>query len=341
MIWSFRPFDIGETVRVLDGDSAGRIEGMSTRVGLLSAVIACAPLLVGCGSVSPHGSVNVPALRAVPSHSSHIVEIVMENKEAGDVLGNRQAPFVNRLARRYGAAQASYAITHPSLPNYLALTSGSTHGIASDCTDCHVAGQNLIDQLEAAGVSWKAYMEDLPRPCFAGARYRGYAKKHDPFLYYDDIAASRARCAKVVSFGRLVDDLSAGTLPTFSFLSPNLCHDTHDCAVSSGDRFLARIVPRLLAELGPHGVLVLTWDEGRSVRGCCAGSHGGRIPTIVAGPDVRPGARVRIRVDHYGVLHTIEKALGLPALAAAADPSHGDLEGLFRRSVLRRARRTA
>lgn len=306
--------------------------GVTARVAGLTAVVAGAASLATCGSASP-GPLDLGAPQALPaSRSSHVVEIVMENKEDADILGSRQAPYVNGLARRYGRATASFAITHPSLPNYLALTSGSTHGIAGDCTDCHVGGTNLVDQLETARVSWNAYMEDLPRPCFRGAQSRGYAKKHDPFVYYDDVVGSPARCRHVVGFRGLAADVRAGALPTFAFISPNLCHDSHDCAVSTGERFLARLVPSLLRELGPHGFVVLTWDEGSSDRGCCGGAHGGRIPTIVAGPDVRRGGRDRAPVDHYGVLRTIENALGLPPLAAAANPTHGSLAQLFRRA---------
>jgi hypothetical protein len=126
-------------------------------------------------------------------------------------------------------------------------------------------------------------------------------------------------------------DLRRGTLPTYAFIAPNLCHDTHDCGVSTGDRFLARLVPALLRELGPHGYLVVTWDEGSSDSGCCRGSTGGHIATVVAGPDVRPGARDATPVDHYGVLRTIEDSLRLAPLGAAADPIHGTLRGLFAR----------
>jgi hypothetical protein len=263
--------------------------------------------------------------------SSHVVTIVMENKEYGQVIGNRDAPYVNRLARRYGLATRSYGVRHPSLPDYLALTSGSTHGIDSDCTDCHVAARNIVDQLEAAHLSWKAYMEDMPTPCFRGAGAGGYAKKHNPFAYYDDVAADARRCRRVVPFGQLSADLRHGALPAYAFVSPNLCDDTHDCGVAAGDRFLARLVPVLLRALGPQGYLVLTWDEGSSDRGCCGGSQGGRIATIVAGPLVRRGARDAHPLDHYGVLGTVEDTLGLPKLGAAADPRHGRLDGLFGR----------
>jgi hypothetical protein len=256
----------------------------------------------------------------------------MENEEASAVIGNPQTPYINRLARRGGLATRSYAIRHPSLPNYLALTSGSTHGVTSDCTSCHVQGPSIADQLDAAHRSWRAYMEDLAKPCFRGASAGGYAKKHDPFMYYDSVAGNPSRCRRVVPFTALARDLRRGAMPAYAFISPNLCHDGHDCGIQEADRFLSGLVPALLRALGPHGYLVLTWDEGSSDEGCCGTAHGGRIATVVVGPDVRAGARDARPVDHYGVLATVEDSLGLPRLGAAADPVHGTLQGLFVRS---------
>jgi phospholipase C len=256
----------------------------------------------------------------------------MENTESTDVLGNPAAPFLNSLVGAHGLATQSYAIAHPSLPNYLALTSGSTDGISSDCTDCHVRARNIVDQLEGAHISWKAYLEDAPGPCFRGAAAGGYAKKHNPFIYYEDIVSSPARCGKLVGFGQLAADLRRGQLPTYAWITPNLCDDGHDCGLSVADRFLARTEPALARELGPHGLLLLTWDEGSSDRGCCAGAaKGGHIATIVISPDVRGAQRLAAPVDHYGVLGTIEQALHLPALAGAADPRSGRLTALFAR----------
>jgi phosphatidylinositol-3-phosphatase len=294
------------------------------------ALTCAALLLAGCGTSAMTAAPALPPASALPrSASSHVVVIVMENEEAGGVLGSSDAPYLNSLARRYALAANSYAIRHPSLPNYLALTSGSTHGITSDCTDCHVAGRNIVDQLEAAHLSWKGYMEDIPHPCSSVAGSDGYAKKHDPFMYYDDIARSPSRCRRVVGFDVLANDLRRGRLPTFSFITPNLCHDMHDCSVATGDRFLSGLVPQLLRELGPRGFLVVTWDEGSSDSGCCVDAHGGRIATIVAGPAVRRGARSGRAVDHYGVLRTIENALGLPPLGGATARRSGTLDGLF------------
>jgi phospholipase C len=263
--------------------------------------------------------------------TSHIVVILMENKESSDVLASTAAPYETSLARRYGLAVNSFAITHPSLPNYLALTSGSTDGITSDCTSCPVNAHNLVDQLTAAGVSWKAYLQGVPGPCFAGAGAGNYAKRHNPFAYYTDVMRSHARCGHLVGFGALSADLRAHRLPTFVWITPDVCNDTHDCGVATGDAFLKALVPSLLSELGPSGFLVLTWDEGTSNAGCCGGTaRGGHVATIVAGPGVRAGARESQPIDHYGVLATIERALGLPLLGAAADARNGTLAPLFR-----------
>jgi hypothetical protein len=253
----------------------------------------------------------------------------MENHEYGDIVGSRDAPFVNRLATRGALATHSYAVTHPSLPNYLALTGGATFGIADDCTDCHVAQRNIIDQLEARGLSWRAYMEGMPSPCFRGAGSGGYAKKHDPFAYYDDIAGAAGRCAEIVPADRLSDDLRSGRLPAFVWLTPDLCHDMHDCSVRTGDRYLARVVPSLERALGPHGFLALVWDEGTSDAGCCRLARGGRVPLILVGPDVKRGLRAAAPYDHYSLLRTIDDAIGAAPLGAAGCGCTTPLDALF------------
>jgi phosphatidylinositol-3-phosphatase len=289
-------------------------------------------LSAGCAQAGGGRPLDVQQASSLPSPtSSRVIVIVMENAEYSEVLGNPAAPYINALARRYGLATQSFGIGHPSLPNYLALTSGSTQGVSSDCTDCHVGAPNIVDQMEGAGISWKAYLEDEPTACFKGAGAGGYAKKHNPFIYYDDIAGSPGRCKRLVGFTQLAADLRRGRLPTYAWISPNLCDDGHDCGVAGGERFLARTVPALLRELGPHGFLVLTWDEGSSQRECCGVARGGQVATILAGPDVRRGGRDGQAVDHYGVLGTIEEALGLPPLAGAADPRSGRLTPLFTR----------
>src|SRR5436305_9510289 len=161
-------------------------------------------------------------------------------------------------------------------------------------------------------------MEDLPHACFKASGARGYAKKHDPFVYYRGIARSRALCRNVVPLHRLAGDEALGRLPRFSWITPNVCHDMHDCSIAAGDRFLARTVPLLLQALGPRGLLILTWDEGSSDSGCCRFASGGHVVTILAGPLARDGARLQTATDHYSVLQTIEDLLGVRRLGHAA-----------------------
>jgi hypothetical protein len=298
------------------------------------ALTALSVTLGACGGgtiVAPTQNRPAPIARLPGGGPTHVAVIVMENEEYGDIIGSSSTPYINALARRSAVATRMYAIRHPSLPNYLALTSGSTHGIDSDCTDCTVPGSGLAGQLSGRQISWQAYMEDLPHPCYPGAGAGNYAKKHDPFIYYRQIASDPAACARIVPFSRLGADEQGRRLPAFTWITPNLCHDMHDCGPAVGDRFLARIVPPLLRALGPRGLLILTWDEGSSDDGCCRLATGGHVATILAGPAAQAGARLAIPTDHYSVLQTIEDLLGVPRLAGAACSCTPSLAPLLKR----------
>jgi hypothetical protein len=286
-------------------------------IKLAVCTITITLLVAACGAGHTITSVQTaasPRASVKGGPPQHIAVLLMENEEYGDIVGSHDTPFINRLARRYALARQMYAVTHPSLPNYLALTGGSTFGIDSDCTDCSIRATSLATQLERARIPWRAYMEDLPHPCFTGAGAGDYAKKHDPFVYY----RPRTGCQNVVPLTRLAADERAHALPRFIWITPNLCHDMHDCDPATGDRFLSRLVPPLLAALGRNGLLILTWDEGSSDDGCCRLASGGHIATIVAGPGARAGARFSTPTDHYSTLQTVEDLLGLPRLRGAA-----------------------
>jgi hypothetical protein len=287
----------------------------------VAVAIAALAAVAGCGGATvlpPSQSRPAPKVQLASGPPAHVAVLVMENAEFGQVIGSGAAPYINRLARTYGIATGSYAIRHPSLPNYLALTGGSTFGISSDCTDCSVPGSGLGGQLQSRHVSWKAYMEGLPRPCFTGPGADDYSKKHNPFVYYQALVRNPAACRKVVPLSALQRDEARHSLPTFIWITPGLCHDTHNCDLRTGDRFLAGLLPPLLRSLGHNGILFLTWDEGSSDNGCCRLARGGHIATIVAGPGARRGARLPTPVDHYSVLQTIEDLLDLPRLGGAA-----------------------
>jgi acid phosphatase len=228
----------------------------------------------------------------------------MENHSYGQIIGNPDAPYLNGLAQRFALATTYDAVAHPSLPNYLALIGGETFGISSDCTTCHVDGPNLAGELSTAGIPWRAFMEGMPSACFSGGSFGRYAKKHDPFMYFDDVRTNHRICSNVVPLSRLGDS----PLPDFTWITPDLCHDMHDCSIATGDAFLRRTVPGLLRDLGSDGVLFVTFDEGNG------DNH---VATIAAGGGVRPG-RYRRAFTHHSLLRTIEEHFGVALTGAAA-----------------------
>jgi len=257
---------------------------------------------------------------------SHVFVVVMENLGYAGAIA---VPGFARLAARYASATRYYAFGHPSLPNYLDLTSGSSWGIASDCPTCYVAAPNVASQLQAAHVSWGAYMEGVPSPCWL-APYGpgGYAGKHDPFAYYLAIRDSRAACSHIRPLPDLYRALAgpAAAVPRFVWVTPNLCHDGHDCPPSVAAAWLDGFVGRVVASAAwrHRGVLFVTWDEangdssgvGASGR-VTAGGGGGRVLTLVIAPGVPAGLRVGAVYDHDSLLATVEDAFGLPLLNGA------------------------
>jgi len=290
-------------------------------LGRSVVTLACAGL-VGVVSVgTTAGGARVPP---VPRFA-HVVVIVFENKSRDSVVGNPDAPTFSWLSRRYATLTDYRAVAHPSLPNYLALVSGSTQGISDDCGTCVVSARSLADTLEAAGKSWKTYAEGLPSPGFTGTFAGRYAKKHDPFLYFEDVLVSPARRQRVVPLTAFATDLAARRLPAFSLVVPDLCNDMHDCSVAHGDSWLASFLPPLLRSSALRGgVVFVVFDESddSSVGG------GGIVPAYVAGPLVRSGSHSGAVLDHYSLLRTVEDGLGLPPLGRSA--SARPITGIWR-----------
>ncbi len=256
---------------------------------------------------------------------AHIVIVVFENKEFGTVVDSPDMPYFNQLAKSYTLLTQFYAETHPSLPNYLAMIGGDTFGVTFDCTRCIEDAPTLPDLIEAKGLTWKTYQEDMPSPCFAGDEAGNYAIKHNPFVYFKPIRLDAARCARsIVPFTQLSVDLAAGTLPNYVFITPNLCNDAHDCPVKIADDWLkglmAQLQPALDAEGKPY-LIVLTWDEGQGNHSCCGlpAEAGGRIATILVSPQVKSGFEDATPYTHYSLLKTISEAWHLSYLGHAAD----------------------
>jgi hypothetical protein len=220
---------------------------------------------------------------------AHIVVIVLENKDASQITAS-SAPALTTLGLRYARLTNYFAVSHPSLPNYIALVSGSTHGVTNDCTTCSVAGESIGDQLTRAGRSWAVFAEGFP----SGS---GFAKKHVPFLYF----------AHGADHVRSLSRFDPQHPPDFAFVVPNLCHDMHDCSIATGDAWVKRFVSPLLDV--PDTVVFVVFDEGE---------RGNQVAALALGTAVRPHSVFTRRVDHYGLLRTIEQMQGLPLLGAAA-----------------------
>lgn len=236
-----------------------------------------------------------PATASAPRvpRLAHVVVVVLENEERRDVFADSEAPTFTALATRYADLVNYTAIAHPSLPNYLALVSGSTHGITSDCTDCTAPGPSLGTLLTRAHLSWGGYAEGYP----SSPRF---AKKHMPFLYFSGQS----------SHVHPLTALHPKRLPAFGFVAPDLCDDGHDCPLSTADRFLARFLPPLLRV--PRTVVFVLFDEGTTDMG-----GGGHIAAEALGTAVAPHTVSRQPCNHYSLLRTVEDALGVGHIGAS------------------------
>jgi hypothetical protein len=275
--------------------------------------------------------IAVPGAGHPPPPLDHVAVLVLENRSYEQVIGNPRAPYLNALARHGALATQYYAITHPSLPNYLALTTGGHANVNGDCAACRSAFRSLPNQLETAGIPWRAYFESMRNPLATRwARGSAYNPHYNPFAYTQALRAPDPM-SDVTSFAALHGDLASHSLPRFAWIAPNVWHDGHNGRLPVVDRFARSLVPKIVRGLGPHGVLFITWDEGRDsdVRGA-HGRGGGHVPLIAVGPAARAGARVSTPANHYALLKTIEEALRLPTLGHARDLRTPVLSGLLR-----------
>jgi phosphatidylinositol-3-phosphatase len=304
-------------------------------LALLAAILA----LAAFADFLPHDG-NRGVVAATPlvgpagafPHPLRVAVLLLENKGYNQVIGSPRAPYLNHLARRYALATRYYALTHPSLPNYLALTGGAPYGIRHNCRRCQVEAPNLVTQLDGARIPWKAYFEGLPSRGYLGRRTATYSPNYNPFVHYEGVRASSADRMRIVSFIALRRDLRRRRLPRFAWIAPDLLHDSHNASLRASDRYLSHLVPRVLRALGPHGVLYLTWDEApRHVHSGLAGTPGGgRVALIAAGGAARRGKTTAVGAGPYSLLRSIEAGFGLPALRHADSVSTPLLTGLLR-----------
>jgi len=301
------------------------------------ATLAVMALVLGataCGSSSSNGSAagtSTTGSRSSTSSTSgagapstladglpvpaHVVVVIEENHAAGQIIGSVSAPYMNALAQSGADFTQSFDITHPSQPNYLALFSGSTHGVTDD--SCPAPGSpyaepNLAAGLVAAGKTFTGYSEDLPSAGSTTCNAGDYARKHNPWVDFSNMPASANQ--PFTAFR----STSYAQLPTVSFVVPNLQHDMHDGTVLQADEWLKQYIGGYVDWAQDHdSLLVLTWDEDDE-------TAVNRIPTLFVGPMVKAGSYAT-HITHYDVLRTIEEMYGVTPTgqAASATPITG------------------
>jgi phosphatidylinositol-3-phosphatase len=262
-----------------------------------------APTVVDASPPS-HISAQVPCgvTHTTPTYQ-HVVWILLENV-GYSVVGSPSAPYLNSLADRCGLATNYLAISHPSLPNYVALTSGSDHGIADDGEPAvhPLAGPSIFSELDG---NWRGLVQSMPQAC-DHVTSGSYAARHNPAVYYSNLA-STCRSNDVPLVFPL--DLSAG----FTFITPNICDDMHSCPVAIGDRWLSHVIPEIVASTQYQAqslVLFITFDEND-------GGPTNKVPTYVVAPSVPRRSRVGVALTHYSLLRATETLLGVPLLGEA------------------------
>jgi hypothetical protein len=316
--------------------------------------LSLAALVVAGGASAPLAADEAGAF---PRYD-HIFLIVEENHGFTQIIGNAAAPALNRLANQYGLATASFSVADPSAPNYVAMLGGSTFGIAdNNAYYLHTVDKpSLMSQLDAAGLSWKGYLQSMPYPGFKGICYPNrcngvpdfdtlYNSKHNGIPYFKSIQQSPAEMAKMVPLTHLQRDLANNTLPSFGYIVPDECGDMHGAppyCVDSGDpgdvndNALVGLADKLVArtvdaiEKAPfwsrgNNAIVITFDEGADgdTSGCCGTVPGnGRVATIVITSHGPRGLKDATPYNHYSLLQTLQRAFGLGCLEQTCDTAN-------------------
>jgi acid phosphatase len=237
----------------------------------------------------------------------HVVIVIEENHSYSDIIGSSsQSAYFNQLAGEGASFTSSHAITHPSEPNYMALFSGSTDGLSSDACPVTSSAANLGSELLAAGDTFKGYSEGLPSTGSTVCTSGKYARKHSPWINFSNVPASDS-----LPFTSFPASGNYSSLPTLSFVIPNLSDDMHDGTISQANTWLKDNLSAYATWAQSNdSLLIVTWDEDDY-------SENNQIPTIIVGQGVKAG-QYSENVNHYSVLATLEKMYGLTPVGASA-----------------------
>ncbi len=320
---------------------ASRSRAIRTRISILMvAALVVALMALSTLRLAP---ARADGGRTDLKNFQHVYIIMMENTGYTHLIGNPNAPFINAAAATYGLATNYTGVTHPSQPNYIAATSGSTHGVTSD-SDVNIDVPNIVDQLEAHGKTWKAYMQSYSlcaTPLQSACGNQLYERKHNPFVSYLDVQTNPARMANVVDFSALAGDLANNAVPDYVWISPDQCNDMHGRGgpstdpcnfgnisglVATGDAFLSSTVHQIMQSSAWNGnsIIFITWDESdfpfSDTSGCCdAVPGGGHVVMLTISHSDHDARTSAVAYNHYSMLATIEAGWKLGCLAFTCD----------------------
>jgi phosphatidylinositol-3-phosphatase len=277
-------------------------------VALLAALAAFAAM------ASQADASRVPRLK-------HVWVFVLENHSYDEIIDNPDVPYLNRLAHKHAMATQYYAVAHPSLPNYLAMISGSTHSCTSNGCQGNYRGRTLAGQFSGHGLRWRGFIEGLPEPGYTGRDSGKYTRHHNPFVYFRSIVQKPRQRNRIVPFRQFRRSLRRP--PALSYIVPTDDHNMHSGSEAVADAWLHNWIPRVMASRGfrHHGAIFITWDEASKgdSSGCCvAGVHGGHQPLIAIVHNGPRHVRLTKRRSAYSLLRTIEAGFRFAHLGHAA-----------------------
>jgi len=273
----------------------------------IAAAIAVAAALIGSATaVTTATSPTAQAAASVPVFD-HIVLVMFENHAYSQINGSSSAPYFNSLAAQGAKFTQAYGVTHPSEPNYLAIFSGSTQGVTDDSCPHTYSKNNLGNQLITAGKTFKGYSESMPSDGYTGCSSGQYKRKHNGWVNFSNVPATSN-----LRYSAFPSSANYASLPTVSFVTPNMCNDMHDCSVGTGDTWLKNNLDAYAQWAKTHNsLLIVTFDEDN-------GGSSNHIFTTFVGAHTQVGS-FSSQINHYNVLSTIESAYGLSHLNSAAE----------------------
>lgn len=288
----------------------------------LGAIVALAVLQLACAG--GHGVDPQNPVSASQPTFSHVILVIEENHSYSEVIASSAMPYLNSLASQYGLATQYFANAHPSMPNYLMLTTGEMESFDDNFAGT-ISDDNIVRELVKAGKSWKAYEESIPSPGYLGGDAALYVRRHDPFSYFSDVQKDPTQAANIVPFSQFASDLANNTLPQFSFISPDVNNDAHNGTLAAADSWLQSNIAPLLASstFQNSGLLIITFDEGDKTD---LDHGGGHVATVIISSKSKMNFQSQTDYQHQSLLRLVLAASGVDTFPGMAGSAPGMTE---------------